>query len=265
MVVLRKGIGMDKEQTPQENKVAEVVASKPAPASTIPAPTKKKYTKELDRAIFLTLVVISIAVIVTVFFSNSELDEYSKQQEITLEGVSIPTISAVVGERRVRTVEINVIPNTIGSKIFLFEAIGDRYDISDEDLVSYAHHLIENESFLPLSFDGISMDFALVRAIDEGYLLTIKSSHEVNEVMIEYVITVNAEVYDQIDRFKHVEILFREFGLDARALLLASNGLNEIFWEFATEAAMTHRGVSETAAGEPNGLLDRYLEIVWTE
>jgi hypothetical protein len=223
----------------------------------------KRRVKGLDFILGLTLFIILGAVIIAVVFSDSDsaLSERSAEDVVTLEGVSVPTLSAVTGERSVLSVESNIIPDAVNSKIFLFEVTGSTYDISDADLFSYAHFLIDSESFLPIDFDRSSVNFMLAKIIDERHVFQIASHHDGGEVMVEYAVVTDAGIYSSLRRFEQVEALLDELNLDARVLLDAANGLNEDFWEFATTAIMDQLVMLDADERDSGEFLNRYLEI----
>ena len=218
---------------------------------------KGKHSKELDRAIFLTLVVISIAVIVAVLFSNASLGEYSRKQIIALEGIDVPTLSAVVGERRVIAVEEDTIADARSSKELQY-ALDNEGSVTSENLTSYVQFLIDNEMFIPIVLNEEASDFTLAKRIGGGRVFQVRTHYTTGElVSIDYAVAVDAEKYDILTRFEKMNDLFAEHELDTAPLLTMAGGLTEQFWGLALSEAMEGTGSGD--------FLSRFLEIATDE
>ena len=214
---------------------------------------KKKHSRDLDVAIFLTLVVISAAVIVAVLFAAETTDEYSTAETLTLEGVEVSTLSAVVGQRRVIEVEEDSIQGALSSKVLQY-AVYDEGRVTGENLRDYGQFLVNNENFAPLELSDETSDFLLAKSIEGGRVFQIRAHYTAGEsASLDYAILADAEKYDILARFAEVNSLFVEHGLDTAPLLAEAGGLNEQFWGFALSEVMEQAGIGD--------LLSRFLEI----
>ena len=246
---------MSEGQVPEKYRPIGTQTSESIRASMTSIPHKGKYSKSLDRAIFLTLSIISVAIIAAVLFSNSgenlsfdlNLNNYSTLQVVELEGISIPTLSAIVGERQIQNRETNTISGAHSSEALQYEASG-------EDLRIYALSLIDDESFIPIELNEDLSEFMLVKQIGEERIIQVRAHTLSGEsVAIDYAFMVDVEKYDILTRFVKVSELFVELGLDISPLLFTTGGLNEEFWSITLEMAMDQTGSVD--------FLGRFLEI----
>ena len=214
---------------------------------------KKKHSRDLDVAIFLTLVVISVAVIVAVLLAGPDQGGYSRVEIITLEGIEVPSLSSVVGERRVIEVEDGTVAGALSSKILQY-AVEDEGHITGDNLSDYAQFLVNNEGFVPLELGGDTANFVLAKGIDGGRVFEVRAYYTAGvAASINYAITADAEKSDILIRFAQVDALFAEHGLDTAPLLAEAGGLTEQFWGLALSEVMEQSGLGD--------FLSRFLEI----
>ena len=173
------------------NKAQDESSDKSKDKDSTPSSQKtKKQDKGLNIALFLTLLVIIGAIAVAMFSSDpdSDLGEHSDEQTVTLEGVSVPTVASVVGQRHVLDVEENTIPNATASKTFTYLAGDDNYGITSECLMLYAQFLIDSEDFVALEFDVIGASFMLVKLTSDERAFRIQGYYISSGAIINYSI-----------------------------------------------------------------------------
>ena len=138
----------------------------------------------LQIALIILLVLIVGAIVTALIISFIA----STKMEVVLDGHSVPTIAATVGERRAHFTRATTDAGT-HSRIIVYPRDSWGTTLTTQDLQAYAQQLSQNHSFTIINSSSTTGTFSAVRQLADGRIFGVQVSQVRGTVTIIYALT----------------------------------------------------------------------------
>ena len=147
----------------------------------------------------------------------------STKTEVVLDGHSVPTIAATVGERRAHFTRMTSDTGT-HSRTIVYPRDSWGTTLTPQDLQAYAQQLSQNHSFMIVNQSETTGTFSAVRQLADGRLLGVQVTQAGGTITILYVLTEGIDLLNQLGGLGN---LLDGSGIDISDLLNRGNELDD--------------------------------------
>jgi hypothetical protein len=180
----------------------------------------------------------------------------SSKQEVILDGYRIPTITAVVGDRRAHFGRTDAGEST-HTQVLNYPVDSWGNTLTQQDLIAYARHLEQHESFHILNLSETNKSFSAVKPVSGGRVIGIQASEVRGTLTLVYALIDGFGAADLLDSLGGLGSILGSMGLDLGDIGGRDSGLSDSQQrELLNRAQELTDGMTE---GEIRDLINRFL------